>query len=822
MPRHHQRKRARKRRPSAASCASLAIIAAALLTNGSPCDFVAYATGTGSGDSSSSSWDTKTSRKDRRTRPAAGSVRGLGGDGNNGKVNLLVKYKDSLAHTRSLEYNSGNSTWQSHTSISTVSEERHIAAVEIDGTKEDVGAIVDEIMDDEDVDFVEEDFIMYKYNPYNNNRIDESSKSKEELQNLRHTNRYLTTQQQQQNSTVLTDERTLMESQQYGIALTQAASVWALVKSKPNKYSNNNPIKVCIVDTGYDGGHVDLPKSGITMTETDYGDPMTDGDGHGTHCAGVIGALGNNNRGIVGVNPDPTKFSFHISKALNDDGMGKASSVLKGIEGCIKAGSKIISMSIGGGPKSQIFGDIYEDAYDQGVLVFAAAGNVGKLQDDYPASYPHVVSVGAVDKDSIRASFSNWNSQLELMAPGVDIVSTYPGNSYHRLSGTSMATPYVAGVAALVWGYFPRCSNQQIRNVLALSAKSMVASASGCNRRTGFGMVHAKDAFDLLDEYGCAAGGKDFSPPSEGGVGGCDQPLADLSNVPALQQASVSNGSSGNACQRLSLKLLTDDEAYEISWKLIRADDGEELNSGPPAGRNFEDKTEYNGPASGCLGPGTYKFIIYDKWGDGIQEPGHYAITFNEQILNSNSNFGYSETTQFKIGDSSSPLGVLQPIWTSILNENFSNGLGKFNDGGDDAMYLSSKFGRNGLVMIKSGSDNYDEASIYSNNISLNNRGYTKFKVVFSFYGAGMEIGDRFCLDYKANGASKWIKAKCWRSGQNFDFEDGMWNDNTDSVFRPTAIITNSISIRFRGFSEENFDRVFIDKIQLFGHVELV
>lgn len=199
-------------------------------------------------------------------------------------------------------------------------------------------------------------------------------------------------------------------------------------------------------------------------------------------------------------------------------------------------------MSIGGGRESGILRDMYEDAYDRGALIFAAVGNLGNDVENYPASYPTVVSVGAVTEEGKRAPFSSWSDQLELMGPGEDVLSTYPGNRYVRSSGTSMATPFVAGVAALVWSHFPSCSNQQIRNVLAATARPLQGSSSpGCQRRAGFGLVQARAAFDLLDEYGCAAGGKDdFVPASRGAVGGCKQPLATFEGGSSAQRFKLS------------------------------------------------------------------------------------------------------------------------------------------------------------------------------------------------------------------------------------------------------------------------------------------
>lgn len=382
-------------------------------------------------------------------------------------------------------------------SISNISVKGHLALIDVDN--EDKDMVMHELMSCDSVLLVEEDFEIYK---------SPAVEEEEEEGQHQHTTGNL--------------RRSLEEVQQYGNRLIEADDIWSTVSSQPNRYVNT-PVKVCIIDTGYSIDHDDLPENGVTQTDVGYGSSFFDADGHGTHCAGVIGAIGDNDRGIVGVNPDANKFSFHIVKALNDEGIGTASAVLRAIQGCVDNGSKIISMSIGGGPNSAIFKDEYERAYNEGVLLVSASGNFGKHMHDYPASYATVISVGAVDRYGKRADFSNYSDQLELMAPGVSIKSTYVSGGYRSLSGTSMATPYVAGAFALVWGYFPECSNHQIRNVFARTARRISQDPSGCDEKNGYGIIQAKAAFDALNRFGCEFGGEDSMPKSLGAVGGCEQ-----------------------------------------------------------------------------------------------------------------------------------------------------------------------------------------------------------------------------------------------------------------------------------------------------------
>ena len=137
-----------------------------------------------------------------------------------------------------------------------------------------------------------------------------------------------------------------------------------------------------------------------------------------------------------------------------------------------------------------------QSLYDNDVLLIAAAGNDGSSYYSYPASYESVISVASIEQNKARSSYSQYNDQVELSAPGGSVWSTVPGNTYSRKSGTSMATPHVAGVAGLLRMAFPKCSSKQIRMVMAYTAKDL--DVKGCDVRTDFGLVQANRAFKLL------------------------------------------------------------------------------------------------------------------------------------------------------------------------------------------------------------------------------------------------------------------------------------------------------------------------------------
>jgi subtilisin family serine protease len=214
-------------------------------------------------------------------------------------------------------------------------------------------------------------------------------------------------------------------------------------------------------------------------------DPMDD-NGHGTHCAGIIGAEGDNGEGIAGVN---WKVRIMPLKFLGRGGFGSVDDAIEAINYAIDrkehgVNVRIISASWGSTQKSRALGDVIKAAGDAGILFVAAAGNDSSDNDrrpHYPSNYdlPNVVSVAALDRNDNLAGFSNYGVKtVHVAAPGKDILSTWLNNDYREASGTSMATPYVSGVAALIVANEPGISVVKLKNRL-LSSVDKIDSLSG-------------------------------------------------------------------------------------------------------------------------------------------------------------------------------------------------------------------------------------------------------------------------------------------------------------------------------------------------------
>ncbi|MGJ7915666.1 S8 family serine peptidase [Massilia sp. LXY-6] len=402
----------------------------------------------------------------------------------------------------------------------------------------------------------------------------------------------------------------------YGIKLVQADQL-------PDTNVANR--KICIIDSGVDFSHEDLKDNGANVTgEYDSGTGWwyTDETHHGTHVFGTIAGV-NNGTGVVGVNPNK-QLKLHIVKVFGANGAWTYSSTLASAANkCGAAGANVITMSLGGGAKSITEQRAFDSLQTKGVLSIAAAGNDGNATTSYPAGYASVMSVAALDENKVVASFSQYNSDVEIAGPGVSVLSTVPmgtgqdtaltvggvnyassamdgspvksatapladfgigdtvntavsgkvcliqrgtvdfatkvnncqnsggvgaivynnvagafggtlngavtsipsvtasdtdgaamkgqlgqsatvaitASNYAYFDGTSMATPHVSAVAALVWSYFPTCTGSQIRTSLNNSALDL--GTAGRDTKYGYGLVQAKAAYDRIKSLGC-------------------------------------------------------------------------------------------------------------------------------------------------------------------------------------------------------------------------------------------------------------------------------------------------------------------------------
>lgn len=233
-----------------------------------------------------------------------------------------------------------------------------------------------------------------------------------------------------------------------GVEMIQAPAVWETTKGRG--------ITIAILDTGCDLTHPDLMDriiGGRNFTHDDKGniEIFRDYNGHGTHVAGTMAAT-RNQTGVVGVAPEANLL---IVKVLDRNGSGQYEWIINGINYAIEQKVDIISMSLGGPADVPELHEVIQRAVASNILVVCAAGNEGDGQDfteelAYPGSYNEVISVGAINLDRKISSFSNSNKEVDVVAPGENILSTYLNGRYAKLSGTSMATPHVSGALALL------------------------------------------------------------------------------------------------------------------------------------------------------------------------------------------------------------------------------------------------------------------------------------------------------------------------------------------------------------------------------------
>lgn len=283
------------------------------------------------------------------------------------------------------------------------------------------------------------------------------------------------------------------------------------------KQTRGKGVKVCILDTGVDASHQDL-QGAIAESRDFTGSPFGAADrvGHGTHCAGLVGARAGNNIGVAGIAPECTLF---CGKVLGDNGAGSDQSIAAGLRWAMQVDVDIVSLSLGGPQMSGQLRAIFQQFISKPrKFIFAAAGNSGPgSPPNYPGAWEECISVAAVDEQGNVTNFSSRGEYVDIAAPGYKIISTIPGG-YGEMSGTSEATPEVAAIGALMLAKHISQGGttglESTADMLAhMKATSKDQGVPGRDREYGFGLI---DPAALLADIQDPPEPAPLPPPEEG------------------------------------------------------------------------------------------------------------------------------------------------------------------------------------------------------------------------------------------------------------------------------------------------------------------
>ncbi len=280
----------------------------------------------------------------------------------------------------------------------------------------------------------------------------------------------------------------------YGLSMTHAYEGWQYTKG-------SGEIIIAILDTGLNLDHPEFAgriAAGYDFVNNDA-TPMDD-NGHGTHTAGIAAAGLNNNLGMAGICPECRLMPV---KVLNQNNAGTWSGVAKGVLHAADHGAHVINLSLGATVSSQTLENAIAYAETKGAVVVAAAGNMGVEREFFPAALPNVLAVSATNATDERWNLSNYGTFIDVAAPGYNIFSTYHDQTnyysgYTYMSGTSMAAPYVAGLAGLLFSQDPERSAEEVRQLITSTADRLDAGQE--NNYFGQGRVNIARALSVSDD----------------------------------------------------------------------------------------------------------------------------------------------------------------------------------------------------------------------------------------------------------------------------------------------------------------------------------
>lgn len=246
----------------------------------------------------------------------------------------------------------------------------------------------------------------------------------------------------------------------WGISFIGAPAAWTLTRG--------GKVAMAVIDTGVDLRHPDLRQNlAGGYNALSPGRNPQDDNGHGTHVAGTVGSM-DNDLGVVGVAPEAR---LHAVKVLDRWGSGLLSDLIEGLGWCINEGIRLANLSLGTSEDNASFHEAIRNAYNAGMVLITAAGNEGPGENNvtYPARYAETIAVSAINEAGRMPRFASRGPEVDLIAPGVDIYSTWPAGRYRDLNGTSMASPHAAGAAALLLALNPDWGPTRIKDKLIQS-----------------------------------------------------------------------------------------------------------------------------------------------------------------------------------------------------------------------------------------------------------------------------------------------------------------------------------------------------------------
>jgi thermitase len=279
---------------------------------------------------------------------------------------------------------------------------------------------------------------------------------------------------------------------QWDMVKVQAPSAWDITTGSPS-------VAVAILDTGVDLSHPDLQGKVVASVNFSDSSTVSDVNGHGTHLAGIVGAATNNGVGIAGLGYNTTVMNV---KVMGDNGTGGYGWVAQGVVWAADHGAKVINMSLGAQFGSTTLEDAINYAWGKGVVIVAAAGNDASSTPFYPAAYPNVIAVASTDMFDNLAPSSDFGDWVDVAAPGGNVYSTLPNNRYASLSGTSVASPHVAGVAALVFTRVVDANgdgliNDEVRSCIENNADNIGVAGIGGGRINAYKAVQCSSSAPL-------------------------------------------------------------------------------------------------------------------------------------------------------------------------------------------------------------------------------------------------------------------------------------------------------------------------------------